>query len=494
MRATGMDVLYKSGVGGVCLMETTRNQLMKTTIRSAGLAMLGIGLVIGGCAKKKSSTSWESIKNPEVVAQLKSFVAEKEAQANAATNAAAPGFAPFFAAAERGDWLAVSNAFQDLRQHAGQYEHSGKTDERLRGPKWQAIIEIWGALYYFGAGDEKYSAAYANDIIASIPPGSIYFGGTDPGRFLITGMEKSQVNADPFFLLTQNALADGTYLDYLHSMYGDKIYIPTADDAAKCFQNYTEDVTRRQQNHQLKPGEDVQVDPKSGRVQVSGQVAVMEINGLLAQIVFDKNTNHEFYVEESFPLDWMYSYLEPHGLIMKINRQPLTEMSDEIVQRDRDYWTKYVAPMIGDWLNTDTSVEDVAAFAEKVYVKKDFNGFKGDLRFIQSSDSQKMFSKECSSIAGLYAWRAQHATDAAEKKRMNDAADFAFRQAWALCPYSPETVVRYANLLMSESRFSDALLIAETAAKMPAMKGKDGAQIRELVDQLKKIQQQVKGR
>ena len=45
--------------------------------------VLGIGLVIGGCAKKKN-TSWKSIKNPEVVAQLKTFVAEKEAQVNAA--------------------------------------------------------------------------------------------------------------------------------------------------------------------------------------------------------------------------------------------------------------------------------------------------------------------------------------------------------------------------------------------------------------------------
>jgi hypothetical protein len=468
-------------------MATAKNQLMKTTIRSAGLMILGIGLVIGGCARKKS-TSWESIKNPEVVAQLKSFVAEKEAQANAATNAAAPGFAPFFAAAEKGDWLTVSNAFQDLRQHAGQYEHSGKTDERLRGPKWQAIIEIWGAFYFFGAGDEKYSAAYANDIIASIPPGSIYFGGTDPGRFLITGMEKSQVNADPFFLLTQNALADGTYLDYLRSMYGGKIYIPTAEDSEKCFRDYTVDVQTRMKNNQLKPSENVQADPVSGRVQISGQVAVMEINGLLAKIVFDQNSNREFYVEESFPLDWMYPYLEPHGLIMKINRQPLSEMSDEIVQRDRDYWTKYIAPMVGDWLNPGASVEEVAAFAEKNYVKKDFNGFQGDPRFIQSSDSQKMFSKLRSSIAGLYAWRAQHTTDTLEKKRMNDAADFAFCQAFALCPYSPEAVIRYANLLMSESRFSDAFLIAETAAKMPEMKGRNGDPIRSLVEQLQQIQ------
>jgi hypothetical protein len=255
-----------------------------------------------------------------------------------------------------------------------------------------------------------------------------------------------------------------------------------------------EDAKKRLQNHQLKSGENVNVDPASGRVQVSGQVSVMEINGLLAKVIFDRNTNHEFYVEESFPLDWMYPYLEPHGLIMKINRQPLTGMSDEIVQRDRDYWTKYIAPMIGDWLNTDTSVETVAGFAEKVYVKKDFNGFQGDRRFIQSSDSQKMFSKERNSIAGLYAWRAQHATDTAEKKRMNDAADFAFRQAWALCPYSPEAVFRYVNLLMSEQRFSDALLVAETATKMPAMKGGDGAQMRGLITQLQNIQRQANGR
>ena len=88
----------------------------------------------------------------------------------------------------------------------------------------------------------------------------------------------------------------------------------------------------------------------NGRLQVSGQVAVMEINGLLAKIIFDKNPDREFYIEESFPLDWMYPHLEPHGLIMKINRQPLAGLSDEIIQKDNDYWIKYMTPMIGDWL------------------------------------------------------------------------------------------------------------------------------------------------
>ena len=44
-------------------------------------------------------------------------------------------------------------------------------------------------------------------------------------------MEKSQVKADPFFPLTQNALADNTYLEYVRSMYGGKIYVPTTEDS-----------------------------------------------------------------------------------------------------------------------------------------------------------------------------------------------------------------------------------------------------------------------
>ncbi len=229
------------------------------------------------------------------------------------------------------------------------------------------------------------------------------------------------------------------------------------------------------------------MDKSSGRVQASGQVAVMEINGLLVKTIFDKNPGHEFYVEESFPLDWMYPYLEPHRLIMKINRQPMPALSDEIVKQDRDYWMKYVTPMIGDWLHPDTSVQEVANFAGKIYVENDLNGFSGDPQFVQNEYPCRMFSKLRSSIGGLYAWRAQHVTDADEKQRMNREADFAFRQAFALCPYSPEAVFRYVNLLLSEGRITDALLIAETAGKMTQL---DGEQIRNLITQLKQFQKQ----
>lgn len=459
---------------------------MKTTIKILGMAMLIAALYNIGCAQKQP-VLWQSIKNPEVTAQLKSFVVEKEAQANAATNKMPSEFKFFFAAANKGDWLTVSNDFENFRKHSHDFDHPGPNDEWLQGVQWQAVKEVWGAFAAFAWGDEKYCAAFGRDIIESIPPGSIYFGGSDPGRFLITAMQKSQVDGDPFFTLTQNALADGTYLDYLRSMYGDKIYIPTSKDLQKCYEDYMADAKQRLQNHQLKPGEDVKVTG-DGLVQISGQVAVMQINGLLTKIIFDRNSNREFYVEESFPLDWMYPYLEPHGLIMKINRQPLAELPGDIVNQDHDYWTNCVTPMIGGWLNDDASVSDVAAFVEKVYLRHNFSGFDGDPRFVQNAYSHTMFSKERSSIAGLYAWRAQHASDATEKERMNNEADFAFRQAWALCPYSPEAVFRFVNLLLSQNRVSDALVVAETAAKFPSTTGIDVRQMQNLVDQLKRFQ------
>jgi hypothetical protein len=361
-----------------------------------------------------------------------------------------------------------------MRKHAAQYEGTGaKTDERLHGPRWAAVLEIWGALYYFGHADEKYSAAFGNDIIHSIPAGSIYFGGTDPGRFLVTALEKSQVNGDPFFVLTQNALADSTYLDYVRSLYGDKIYVPSPEDSRKCFQDYMDDAKKRLASHQLKPGENVATDA-NGKIQVSGQVAVMDINARLVRVIFDHNTNQDFYIEESFPLDWMYPYLEPHGLIMKINRQPVEKLSENILQADHDYWTKYSAPIIGDWLHDDTTVQEIVAFAERTYGQHDLSAFKGDRRFLASRDSQMMFSKLRSSIAGIYSWRLgvppgggqvppQYTGDT---DRMAREADFAFKQAIALCPYSPEAVYRYVAFLTNQGRKPDALLIAQAAAKL----------------------------
>jgi hypothetical protein len=445
---------------------------MKCAAKSLALSLFALAIAVSGCSKKESHV-YSALKDRAVAAQLKQFVAEKRSQAYSSGDKSTPEFDAFFAAAEKGDWLTVSNQLGHLLNRSG--------GQRPIGSRLAAVLEVDGALEAFGAGDEKYSALFGNDTINSIPPGSIYFGGTDPGRFVITAMQKSQVNGDPFFTLTQNAMADPTYLDYLRSMYGGKIYTPTAEDSQSCFAAYTQDAQQRLQKHQLKPGEQVKLD-STGHVQVSGQVSVMEINGLICKVICDKNPDREFYIEESFPLDWMYPYLEPHGLIFKLNHQPLTTLSDDMIQRDHDAWTKYTSGMIGDWLHDDTPVTGVADFAMKAFLKNDYRAYGADAQFLKSDHAQRLFSKLRDSIAGLYLWRAEHTSDSAEKERLNDAADFAFRQAFALCPYSPEAVYRYANLLVEQKRWDDALLVAETAAKFKS----SGMQFQNLLTQLRR--------
>ena len=268
----------------------------------------------------------------------------------------------------------------------------------------------------------------------------------------------------------------------LGGVYPDReIYIASPPDSSKCFEEYLKDAQRRLQHdtqfpnepRQLKPGEDVHIVNEGGqqRVQVSGQVAVMSINGLLTKVIFDHCPENEFFVEESFPLDWMYPHLTPYGIIMKINRQPLPQLSEEILQRDHEFWSQFSQRLIGNWITYDTSVKEIADFVEKVYLRRDFRGFEGDRKFVRDDQSQKAFSKLRSSIGGVYAWRVYNSKSPADQQRMIREADFAFRQAFAFCPYSPEAVFRYSQLLAGLGRIDDALLVVNTCLKLDPYSG-----------------------
>jgi tetratricopeptide (TPR) repeat protein len=428
---------------------------------------------------------------------------------------------------------------------------------------------------------------------------SILFGGTDPGRFCPTYMifcesfiphncqplEDQKFDRRDVYLITQNALADGTYLDYLRAQYfrsaqkdppffsrlvkyiaamalgssanvimdgidtgkgntgsslveglaslldttldkpftalgakvearrraegvypHNEIYIPSPEDSQQSFVEYEDDAARREQLGQLHPGEDVHVDNSTTppRVSVSGQVAVMAINGLLCKVIFDHNPTNDFYVEESFPLDWMYPYETPSGIIMKINRNPLPELTDDIFKKDHEFWSRYSERLIGNWITYDTTVQQIADFAEKIYIGNNYDGFKGDRKFIRDEDGQKAFSKLRSSIAGVYAWRCafpdpvtriipcppefRQKTAAAQNALLRET-DFAFKQAFAFCPYSPEAVFRYVQFLVPLGRVDDALIVAKTCQKLDP----NNPQVYDLIDQLNRIKQEMAG-
>ncbi len=295
----------------------------------------------------------------------------------------------------------------------------------------EELIRTYGAAnldgFDFGWQFGCYQLCGVNGIIKSLRPGeepppnpefppamepnAIFFGGTDPGRFVPTYMIFSARVRPDVFLITQNALADNTYMNVMRDLYGNMIWIPTPNDSNIAFQSYVNDI----RSGRIPANAAVTVD-ESGKVSVQGVQGVMEINGIICRMIFDANkSKHDFYIEESYVINWMYPYLEPHGLIMKINKEPLPGLTDEMIRNDMEFWEWYGARLLND------------------------------TRFIRSSVARKTFSKLRCAIGGLYAYR-----------RLFDEAEAAFRQAIELSPISPEANFRLADLYMQQSRFQDA--------------------------------------
>jgi len=413
-----------------------------------------------------------------------------------------------------------------------------------------------GHLFGYWFGHDMFTPPF--DLYPEMEKQAVLFGGTDPGRFNPTYMIFCESfippskKRDPKFdrrdvyLITQNALADGTYLDYIRAHYNrsaqhdpfffvnflrtakqeelgrtnafarmflpvdrfftklgakiersrrakgiyppaddlkapppevvndpysvgewhsKEILTPTVEESQRSFAEYIQDAQRRLQHDmafpnepkQIKPGEDVRI--VDNKISVAGQTAVMAINGLLTKVIFDNNPSHEFYVEESFPLDWMFPYLTPYGIIMKLNRQPVPEITEEMVKRDHDFWSLYSERLIGNWITYDTPVAEICEFVKKIYLRRDYSGFKGDPKFVRDDNAQKAFSKLRSAIGGLYFWRVTSSKNPAENQRMLREAEFALKQSFAYCPYSPEAVYKYVTLLVNLGRTADADLI-----------------------------------
>jgi len=305
---------------------------------------------------------------------------------------------------------------------------------------------------------------------------AVLYGGTDPGRFVPTYMIFCESRAKPqdrfndshfdpqggrnfdrrdVYIITQNALADSTYMSYIRDHYDysrpdwnnpatltnrpawqnrqlgwawhtldretmyprEPIWIPGEMDVQRAFQEYVNGLRNRA------PSPEEQVEVVDGRVSVKGVAGVMNINGILTKWIFENNkAKHSFYVEESYVIPWMYPHLEPAGIIMKINKNPLPPPQDNpglwsmIIKRDRAYWDKLEAE------------------------------FKARPVFQRDTDAQKTFSKLRSAIGGVYAFR-----------RLVQEAEYAYKQAQRLCAESPEASFRCAQLYMELGQVDKAI-------------------------------------
>lgn len=270
---------------------------------------------------------------------------------------------------------------------------------------------------------------YGHDMLKDLPQGAFVFGGTDPGRFVPTYMILGESFVDPKYrrdpdfdrrdlvIVTQNALADAFYQRYIRDHYApgrpeargwfekwlgrDKQYpvdttlMPTEQDLVDVIRNTAQN---------LPPGSNPQ-DPNIGILYHSA----------VARWIFDHNKDkREFFIEESFPMEWTYAHAVPHGLIYRLNKEPLDEIPPEAVAEDFRYWEAYVARLLAD----------------KNY-QEDF-------------DAKRSFSKLRNSIANIYRWR-----------KMWPEAERAYRQALELHPNNMESLVALSDILRTQKQWDE---------------------------------------
>jgi tetratricopeptide (TPR) repeat protein len=151
----------------------------------------------------------------------------------------------------------------------------------------------------------------------------VFIGGTDPGAFINTFLNETS-DGEQHIIFTQNALADGSYLDYLNTIYGDRLKLPDKSEQDAAFSQYVADVAKRAAHDREFPDEPKQLragenfPEVNGKPQVSGQTAVMSINETLLGWVLEKNPDLSFALEESFSLKSTYKDAAPLGPVMEL--------------------------------------------------------------------------------------------------------------------------------------------------------------------------------
>jgi tetratricopeptide (TPR) repeat protein len=350
-------------------------------------------------------------------ADLAQFAKHKQAQmlelAQKRRIPVAPEFATLMAAACRADWMTVSNVFESVSMRSG-WRHSPSYDPAIANELWAPVQETYGAFNLVRGFHSDNLARYREDLLDKLPAGSVLFAGTDSGRFLGTLFLDAQ-NSKGIILITQNGLAVPAYMDYLKDTF-PSIRLPSPDEANAAYRWYMEEIRAGRVHDEGAKIED-------GRICVEGVAGVMVINSQLARWIFEHNNDkHCFFVEESYVLPWIYPYLSTCGVLMRLDKQPVSTPQDDPVKWQR---------MIGD---------------DFVFWAKISSRFRERPELWADVFARNTYSKMRSAIAGLYEYHG-----------FVNAADAAYEQAVGLAPAMPEASFRLANLYMRLNQTDQAI-------------------------------------
>jgi tetratricopeptide (TPR) repeat protein len=275
---------------------------------------------------------------------------------------------------------------------------------------------------------------------------AVYYGGSDPGRFVPTYMAFVESQQDDLWkrlpgfdrrdvtVITQNALCDNFYCHYIRDQYDPRFRPASFTPFEKWLGRDTaypkvpvtciseEELTGCWDEYEARP--DVTARMKAGGpILREGTNDVFDVNGIVARKIFEKNKKtHTFYLEQSVAIDWMYPYLLPWGLIFKMNPEPLKALPPEAIAADRKYWDDLSARLLQD------------------------PGFRLD-------------DHATDTFAKLAAWHA----DLYRYWHLDAEQEHWLRMSIALCPQLQESVNNLSTLLAMEKRFDEAIALVQQA-------------------------------
>jgi hypothetical protein len=340
-----------------------------------------------------------------------------------------PEVEKFFDAIQSGNWDNITNQWHELAMHSSQYEYSTNHWDQL-DPFWPSVLDAYGVAEQAHLWPAQQLLDYGNAINAALRPGMVYVGGTDNGRW-VPELLNDTSDGEQHIVVTQNALADGRYLDFVNDLYSDRLSTLSQDESKRAFDDYVSDAQKRfdhdqqfpDEPKQVLPGEDIQV--VDGKVQVRGQVAVMAINERLLQILMQKNPDMSFAIEQSYPLRGTYADALPLGPLMELNaRNDQNTFTAERASESLDYWRNAAQQVLSD---VDATSSEYAL---------------------------RSYSHDASAAANLLA-----AHD------FNSQAEETYRLATQLWPGNPECVGGLANLLTTMGRGAEAQQLMDNFSK-----------------------------
>lgn len=274
---------------------------------------------------------------------------------------------------------------------------------------------------------------FGHDMLKDLPKGSVVLGGTDPGRFVPTYMILGESTLPPglkrdpgfdrrdLYIITQNGVGEGLYRRYLADHYG-----PNRPEPKNAFERWLGRAEAYPKEPLVFPTEEeirTAIEKEVKEQSAHGTPHPALPHDVVTRLIWEKNKDkHEFFVEESFPLEWSYDHALPHGLVYQITKDPLPEIPADVVKKDMEFWNSYADALL-----------------KNPEYEKDY-------------DAQRSFSKLRTTTGNLY-----------KHRKMLKEAELAYRQSLVLWPGNPESLSALSSLLWDRGDFDGVIKVLEPA-------------------------------